>query len=222
MIDNAIIKDLSPQPDAAVVWMHGLGADGYDFLPLVHELGLDDLKIRFVFPHAPTMPVSINMGMRMPAWYDIRYQDLTLDEDADGIKNSQLRINDIVKTLHEQGIATQRIVIAGFSQGGVMALYCGLRYPQRLAGIMALSCYLPLTDQTAAEAAAANKDIPLFMAQGLDDPIVPYATAVQARRQLHDLGYRPQWHEYPMEHSVCMEEIRDIGEWLRQTLSHSP
>jgi len=218
MTNNAIIKDISPTPDAAVIWMHGLGADGNDFLPIVDELGLTNLALRFVFPHAPLMPVTINMGMRMPAWYDIRYQQLNRDEDREGIERSKKRIDAIIESLNQQGIASQRIVLAGFSQGGVMALFCGLRHEKPLAGIMALSCYLALADSSKAEATAANKHTPIFMAQGIYDPVVPYATAVNARETLSDLGYSVEWHEYPMQHSVCIEEIRSIGTWLKKVI----
>ena len=221
MTNNAIIKDTSPTPDAAVIWMHGLGADGSDFLPIVNELEIDDLQLRFVFPNAPYRAVTINQGMHMPAWYDLRKAQFTQDEDRDGIKESRQRISAIIDTMNQQGIASNRIVLAGFSQGGAMALYCGLRHHERLAGILALSSYLPLAENIAAEATPENKETPIMMAQGLYDSVVPHATAFRSLQQLQKLGYNVAWHEYPMEHTVVRDEIQDIGKWLRQTLEHA-
>jgi len=218
MTDNAIIRDLSTKPSAAIIWMHGLGADGNDFLPIVDELGLNDMAIRFVFPHAPQIPVTINMGMRMPAWYDIRRPQINRDEDHAGIENSRRRITSILDTLAQQGIPAKRTVLAGFSQGGAMALHCGLRHAERLAGILALSCYLPLANSCDKERSTSNQETPIFMAQGSNDPVVPRAIAHASMLQLRDLGYTVEWHEYSMEHSVCIEEIQDIGAWLRKTL----
>jgi phospholipase/carboxylesterase len=219
MTDQAIIRDLSQDIDAAVVWMHGLGADGNDFVPIVDELGLQDFNIRFVFPHAPSMPVTVNMGMQMPAWYDIREPRLEQNQDRDGIENSRLRVDSIVDTLLQQGIASQRIVLAGFSQGGAMALHCGLRQPHTLAGIMALSSYLPLAESARAEKSTANDHTPIFMAHGQFDPVVPISNAIASRRRLTEMGYQVKWHEYPMQHSVCLEEVRDIGYWLKKILA---
>jgi len=219
MTDNAIITDTSPNPTHAVIWMHGLGADGNDFLPIVDELDLSNLGIRFIFPHAPMQAVTINMGMRMPAWYDIRQPQLNQDEDRDGIEQSRQRISAILETLKKQGIPAQNTVLAGFSQGGAMSLHCGLRHHEALAGIMALSCYLPLADRLSSEAQAQNLSTPIFMAQGTQDPIVAYTTAEQSLNTLRNAGYSVEWHEYPMQHSVCLEEINDIGVWLRSHLS---
>jgi len=221
MTDNAIIKDTSANPDYAVIWMHGLGADGNDFLPIVNELDLQGLGIRFIFPHAPIMPVTINMGMRMPAWYDIRQPQLNQDEDHDGIKQSHQRVSAMLESLKQQGIAASNTVLAGFSQGGAMSLYCGLRHHEALAGIMALSCYLPLAERLTAEANPQNQTTPIFMAHGSQDPVVAYATAEQSLNTLRDAGYTVEWHEYAMPHSVCMEEINDIGAWLRSLLKRS-
>lgn len=205
-------------PDAAVIWLHGLGADGNDFVPVVPELGLDDAaRVRFVFPHAPQRPVTINMGMRMPAWYDILQMGGGPEDDA-GIRESQRRIEALVARERERGVDAGRIVLAGFSQGGAIALHTGLRHPQRLAGILALSTYLPLAATLASERHEANRDLPVFVAHGTYDPMIALARAVRTREQLEALGYAVQWRNYPMEHSVCHEEIADIGEWIATVL----
>ena len=201
--------------------MHGLGADGHDFEPIVPELALPRGPMRFIFPHAPHRPVTINGGMRMPAWYDIL--DPSLDpasrrEDAQGIRESQAQVEALVARELARGVPASRIVLAGFSQGGAIALHAGLRHAQRLAGIMALSTYLPLQSTLAAEASAANRDVPVFMAHGLADPVVVPLRATASRDLLRGAGYAVQWHEYPMPHAVCAEEIADIGAWLRAVL----
>lgn len=218
MTDQAIIRDLSQDIDAAVIWLHGLGADGNDFVPIVNELGLQGHNIRFVFPHAPSMPVTINMGMQMPAWYDVREPRLDSNEDREGIENSQARVESIIDTLLEQGIPSQRIVLAGFSQGGAMTLHCGLRQQHTLAGMMVLSSYLPLIDSALEEKSTANDNTPVFMAHGQFDPVIPISTGISSRRRLTEMGYQVEWHEYPMQHSVCIEEVRDISQWLKQVL----
>lgn len=218
--------------DAAVIWMHGLGATAHDFETVPPELGLSPrLDVRYVFPQAPSQPVTINGGMRMPAWYDI----LSLgpppaatvrsdgppdgrDQDEAGIRRSEQAIRALVDREIERGIAAERIVLAGFSQGGAMALQTGLRHPRRLGGIMVLSAYLLLADQLEAEAAEVNRDVPIFMAHGLYDPMVPYAKAQAGRARLEALGWGVEWHEYPMQHQVCLEEIRAIGDWLGRVL----
>jgi phospholipase/carboxylesterase len=209
-------------PTASIIWMHGLGADGNDFVPIVNELDLEGARaIRFVFPHAPMQPVSINNGYVMRAWYDVTYGDLegkSKRADEKGLRASQEAVNLLVEREIERGTPAARIVLAGFSQGGAMALQAGLRYPQRLAGLMVLSSYLPLADQTAQEAAAANAGTPIFMAHGTQDPVVPYAMGAQSQETLQQLGYPVEWHEYPMAHSVCLEEIHDIAAWLRRIL----
>ena len=206
-------------PDAAVIWLHGLGADGHDFEPIVPELGLPaSLQLRFVFPHAPVRPVTLNQGMRMRAWYDI-YRLGGGAEDEAGIRASQALLEALIEAEKRRGIATGRIVIAGFSQGGAIALQAALRHPQRLAGVLALSTYLPLNDQLPGERSAANSDVPIFMAHGTYDDIIPVSRAEQSRQVLEGLGYRVQWHTYPMPHSVCAEEIGAISAFLQDVLA---
>ena len=217
---EALETQTSPSPTAAVVWMHGLGADGYDFVDIVPVLRLpESLAVRFVFPHAPMQPVAINNGMVMRAWYDIRPDAGARREDEQGIRRSQGHIEALITRERARGVPPVRIVLAGFSQGGAMALQTGLRHPERLAGVMALSCYLPLAEQLAAEASAANRDVPIFMAHGTGDPLIPLARARRGHEILSGLGYVVEWHEYPMPHSVCDAEIRDIGAWLARILA---
>lgn len=199
----------------AVIWLHGLGADGHDFEPIVPQLGVDNLPIRFVFPHAPVRPVTLNMGMPMPAWYDIKSLDRDSAEDESGIQASAAEVRKLFEREVERGVAMESIVLAGFSQGGAIALYAGLRCPQTLAGIMGLSTHLPLRSQLAAEAESANKDTAVFMAHGSYDPVVPYAYGQLSRDLLMEQGYAVEWHSYPIEHSVSFDEIRDIGQWLK-------
>jgi phospholipase/carboxylesterase len=215
----AIEIETGRHPARALIWMHGLGADGNDFVPIVDELDLPDVPIRFVFPHAPLQPVTINGGYVMRAWYDIGYQDLALKEDEKGVRESQHAVERLIEREIARGIAARHIVLAGFSQGGAIALQTGLRYSARLAGVLALSAYLPLPDRLEPERHASNRDVPIFMAHGTEDPIVPLKLAVASCTRLITMGYPVQWHEYQMPHSVCHEEIRDIGAWLRQTLS---
>jgi phospholipase/carboxylesterase len=209
-------------PTAAVLWMHGLGADGNDFVPIVQELGLTGAPaVRFVFPHAPMRPVTLNNGYVMRAWYDVSFGDLegkTRHVDERGVRDSEAQIGALVEREAQRGIAAEKIVLAGFSQGGAIALQTGLRYPQRLAGVMALSTYLPLAAVLPQEAAPANKQTPILMAHGIYDPVVPYLMGTNSRTILTGLGYNVEWHEYPMQHSVCAEEVRDIGAWLRRVL----
>ena len=206
--------------DASIIWLHGLGADGHDFEPIVPELPLPaGLRARFIFPHAPVQAVTINYGHVMPAWYDV-YGDGR--QDADGIRASQARLEALIARERERGVATRRIVLAGFSQGGAIALQTGLRHSQRLAGILAFSTYLPLAETLGAEAAAANRGVPIFMAHGTEDPVIPLQRAAISRDQLRKLGYQVEWHEYPMPHAVCPEEIADVGAWLGGALIPSP
>ncbi len=206
-------------PTAAIIWMHGLGADGNDFVPIVRELDLSGLPaIRFVFPHAETMPVTINNGYVMRAWYDILGMDLVRREDEAGLRASQARIEQLIAREVARGIAPERIVLAGFSQGCAMTLQTGLRHPQKLAGLLCLSGYLPLSDKIAAERHAANQHTPIFMAHGRGDNVVVINRAETSRDLLTSLGYQIAWHEYMMPHSVCEEEIDDIGDWLRSVL----
>jgi phospholipase/carboxylesterase len=212
--------ETAPAPQAAVIWLHGLGADGHDFEPIVPELRLPSSPaVRFVFPHAPMRPVTINAGWVMRAWYDVREEAGARQEDAPGVRASQREIDALIAREVARGVAARRIVLAGFSQGGAMALHTGLRCLERLAGIMALSCALPLADTVAAEASPANRDIPIFMAHGTQDPLIPLARGAQARDLLGQYGYRVEWRDYPMPHAVCPQEIRDIGGWLRTVLN---
>jgi phospholipase/carboxylesterase len=216
---DAIEIETSASPSLSIIWMHGLGADGHDFVDIVPELGLPPRAgVRFVFPHAPMRPVTINGGYVMRAWYDIRDDGGVRREDPAGVRVSQKAIEALIEREKERGVSSASIMLAGFSQGGAMALHTGLRYGERLAGVMALSCSLPLADTLAAEAAPANRDVPIFMAHGTHDPMIPMARAVRARETLVGLGYRLEWHEYQMPHSVCSEEIRDISAWLGTTL----
>ncbi|MFO7593837.1 MAG: alpha/beta hydrolase-fold protein [Pseudomonadota bacterium] len=214
----ALVIEPPQTATASVIWLHGLGADGHDFEPIVPELGLGDAPIRFIFPHAPERPVTVNMGYVMRAWYDLTTLDLSEGEDEAGTRESEQLLRHWIEHEIAHGIAAERIILAGFSQGGAIALHTGLRYPEKLGGIMALSTYLPLADTVADEKHAANADTPIFMAHGSDDPVIPPAFAEQSRDQLHSLGHEVEWHEYPMPHSVCMEEIQAIGAWLKQRL----
>lgn len=209
-------------PDAAVIWLHGLGADGHDFEPVVPELRLPSrLRLRFVFPHAPVRPVTINMGMPMRAWYDILQMGGGKEDEA-GIRASQALVQALIEQEKGRGVNPRRIVLAGFSQGGAIVLQTGLRHPERLAGILALSTYLPLAGKLAAERSAANSDLPVFMAHGTQDPMIGIARARESRAALEALGYPVQWKEYAMAHSVCGEEIADIAAWLLRLLAPSP
>jgi phospholipase/carboxylesterase len=210
----------SDNPTAAVIWMHGLGADGFDFAPIVKELDLDGCPgIRFVFPHAETMPVTINNGYVMRAWYDILGMDLVRREDEGGLRASQQRIEDLIAREIERGIKPEHIVLAGFSQGCAMTLQTGLRYPQKLAGLLCLSGYLPLADKIATERSNANQHTPIFMAHGRGDGVVVIDRAEASRDLLQGLGYDIEWHEYLMPHSVCAEELDDISQWLKRVLT---
>ena len=200
------------EPQGTVIWMHGLGADGWDFVPIVRELPLaQDLALRFIFPHAPERPVTINNGFVMRAWYDIRQNDISRVPDETGIRDSQASIGALIAREQERGVAPERIVLAGFSQGGAIALQAGLRHRDRLGGIVALSSYLPLEDSLDQEASPANKRTPVFMAHGTQDPIVPLQLAEASRRALEQRGYDVQWQAYPMPHSVCAEEVEALG-----------
>jgi phospholipase/carboxylesterase len=206
------------KPDAAVIWLHGLGADGHDFEPIVPELRLPaSLRVRFVFPHAPVRPVTLNMGMRMRAWYDIFQLGGGAEDDA-GIRASQKAVEEMIAEQKSLGIAPARIVIAGFSQGGAIALQTALRHPERLAGVLALSTYLPLRTTLKEEIAEANRATPIFMAHGLYDDIIPLARAEQSAQILKDAGCKVQWRTYPMPHSVCAEEVAAIAAFFRSVL----
>ena len=210
--------ETGPAPKSSVIWMHGLGADGGDFVPIVHELALPSDPIRFVFPHAPMRAVTINGGYVMRAWYDIKSSDLVRREDEQGLRESSGQIEALIARENRRGSAAGRVVLAGFSQGGAIALFAGLRYTERLAGIMALSTYAPLLDKLSAERHPSNSKVPIFMAHGTHDPIVALSRASASNAALVNMGYSPVWKEYPMPHSVCAEEIRDIGAWLQLVL----
>ncbi len=214
--------EINPQDEATatIIWLHGLGADGHDFAPLVPELGIvDTLGVRVVLPHAPSIPVTINGGMVMPAWYDIRGYDFGQQQDAAGIRTSARRLEALIRRETERGIPAERIVLAGFSQGGAIVLHTGLRYAQRLAGILALSTYLPLADTLAEERSSANRDMPIMQAHGQQDTVVPEALALASRNHLQGLGYRVEWRSYPMLHAVCPAEVIDIRDWLQGILT---
>jgi len=211
--------ETAPHPTASVIWLHGLGADGNDFVPVVPELKLPPtLALRFLFPHAPVRKVTINNGMAMRAWYDIAAADLNSRADIAGVRQSEGELEALIAREKSRGIAASRIVLAGFSQGGVIALHTAIRHQERLAGVIALSTYLVLADRLADEAAAANRDLPIFMAHGTADPVVRFEWGDASHRALVANGYRVDWHAYRMEHSVCMEEIEAIGAWLVRTL----
>lgn len=211
--------ETAPDPSVSVIWLHGLGADGNDFAPIVRELDLNGCPpIRFIFPHAPTMPVTINNGYVMRAWYDILGLDLGQREDMAGLRKSQARVEALIAREKERGIPAHRIILAGFSQGCAMTLQTGLRYPEKLAGLLCLSGYLPLNQSVPDERNSANHDTPIFLVHGRNDPVIPIALAQKSRDILKSLGYNVEWHEYMMPHSICQEEVDDIGAWLRRIL----
>ncbi|OYO30963.1 alpha/beta hydrolase [Janthinobacterium sp. PC23-8] len=216
---ETIELDSAPDTTVSIIWMHGLGADGNDFVPLVKELDLHGCPaIRFIFPSAGTMPVTINNGYVMRAWYDIVSSDLVRREDETGLRASQAQIEALIAREKARGIPASRIILAGFSQGCAMALQTGLRHPEPLAGLMCLSGYLPLADKTAAERTPGSLQTPIFMAHGTADPVVLIARAEQSRDLLTGMGYQLEWHTYRMQHSLCQEEIDAIGAWLKKVL----
>ena len=214
--------ETAAQPSHSVIWLHGLGADGNDFAPIVPELVAADWPaLRFVFPHAPVRPVTLNGGMPMRAWYDVLGLDLVSQQDVAGMRVSIQQLESLIAREVERGIPAERILLAGFSQGGAIALAGGLRHAQRLAGIIALSTYLPMHDSLAAERSAANAAIPIFWGHGTMDPIVPLQGGVVSRDVLQQLGYTVDWHTYPMAHAVCPPEIADLRTWMTQRLRSS-
>jgi phospholipase/carboxylesterase len=216
---DTIDIDTAPNPSAAIIVLHGLGADGNDFVPFVDELDLAAVgAVRYVFPHAPMRPVTINAGYVMRAWYDIVGTDLARREDETGLRGSLAEVEALIAREAARGIAASRVVLAGFSQGCALALLTGLRHRERLAGIAGLSGYLPLAATTAAERSAANRDLPIFLAHGRHDPVVPITSAIASRDVLRALGHDVEWHEYPMQHAVCAEEVADLNRWLLQVL----
>lgn len=206
----------SEKPHSTVIWLHGLGADGHDFEPVVQELALP--STRFILPHAPYRPVSLNNGYMMRAWYDLYGLEAGSPQDDIGIRETQSRIEELIRTEEARGIPSARIVLAGFSQGGAIALHTALRYPQKLAAVMGLSTYLPLKDSLAAEMHASNRAIPVFMAHGMFDNIISLGSAEASAAWMRQHDYEVSWHEYPMAHSVCMQEIDDIKGFLRRLL----
>ncbi|MEW6759501.1 MAG: alpha/beta hydrolase [Pseudomonadota bacterium] len=218
LLENIEIET-APNPQYAVIWLHGLGADGNDFVPLVNELDLSGLPgIRFVFPHAKTMPVTINGGYVMRAWYDISNADLSRREDEGGLRASQRDVEALIAREKARGIPASRIILAGFSQGCAMTLQTGMRHPEKLAGMLCLSGYLPLAGVAAAERSAESLATPIFMAHGTHDNVVPFVRAQQSAQVLKELGYQVEWHEYMMQHSLCLEEVQDISKWLRKVV----
>ncbi|HQW07721.1 MAG TPA: alpha/beta hydrolase-fold protein [Steroidobacteraceae bacterium] len=226
---DEVIVTLTPagvpasDPDAAsVIWLHGLGADGHDFVPIIPELRLAPPAVmRFIFPHAPVRPITLNNGMPMRAWYDIRELSAAGRQDEAGTRASAARIDTLIDRETARGVATARIILAGFSQGGAIALHAALRYPQPLGGVMALSTYLPLHESVASEASAANRNLPILMCHGLHDPMLSLALGEKSRDFLVSLGYAIEWKPYPMQHEVCRSEIGDIAAWLTARLARS-
>ncbi|MCD8505299.1 MAG: carboxylesterase [Burkholderiaceae bacterium] len=212
-----IERETGPNPTQSVIWLHGLGADGHDFEPLVPALGITT-PTRFIFPHAPVRPVTINGGMAMRAWYDILTPALVRVEDDAGIRESEQMIADLIKRENGLGVATENIVLAGFSQGCAMTLHTGLRYPEKLGGLIGLSGYLPLADRAAPHWAPANQQTAIFLAHGTHDPVVALERGESTKRLLVSHGYQVNWHTYPMQHSVCPEEVHDIAQFMKSVL----
>lgn len=209
----------SDEARASVIWLHGLGATAHDFEAVPPQLGLPgDLAVRFIFPQAPSIPVTLNYGMVMPAWYDIRSLGGSRNQDVDGIRRSEEQVRTLIEREVKRGVPASKIVVGGFSQGGAVSLQTGLRHGERLAGIMVLSAYLLLPDETREERSEANADVPVFMAHGTHDPMVQFPLAEQSRDALLAMDYEVEWHTYPMAHQVCLEEIEAIGEWLARVL----
>jgi phospholipase/carboxylesterase len=216
---ETVTVETGPNPTSSIIWMHGLGADGHDFEPLVPELLEDGMpSLRFVFPHAPVRPVTINNGYQMRAWYDITGIDNRSAEDFKGIQTSADDITALIKQENERGVATHRIAIAGFSQGGAMALHIATRYPETFAGVIALSCYLPLSKDLATARNPANQTTPVFMAHGTQDPVVPYPLGDETHRLLNAAGYSVEWHAYPMPHALCEPEVADLRAFLAKII----
>ena len=212
--------ETNDHPDIAIIWMHGLGADGNDFVPMVRELDLDGLPgIRFIFPHAKTMPVTINNGYVMRSWYDITGLELGRREDENGLRASQKDIEAFIEREKARGIPASRIILAGFSQGCAMTIQTGLRHPEPLAGLLCLSGYVPLSANVATECTDASKSTPIFMAHGRYDNVVPFNRAEASRDLLVSLGYQLEWHEYAMQHTLCLEEVQHISAWLKKVLA---
>lgn len=217
-IPTHITLETGKQPQYSIIWLHGLGADGQDFVPVADELKLP-VSVRYLFPHAPMRPVTINGGFVMRAWYDIRGNDLDSEQDVTGVRASQANIEALIAQEVARGIAPHHIFLAGFSQGGAIALHTALRQPIALAGVLVLSAYLPLADTAQTEATPESRLTPVFMAHGRSDPVVPCALGVASRKNLQTMGYSVTWHEYPMQHSVNEQELRDIEAWLTDRMA---
>jgi len=216
---DAIIIETHEQPDAAIIWLHGLGADGNDFVPIIDQLQLPShYAIRFIFPNAPLRPITINQGYQMPGWYDISSLSIVEQEDEAGIKESSAILKQLCESQEASGIEASRIIVAGFSQGGAIALHCGCRYPRPLAGIMALSTYMPLPESLADEITDSVVETTVFMAHGRQDDVVAYEYGMQGMELLESCNIDVRWHEYDMGHAVCIEEIHHIRQWLTETL----
>jgi phospholipase/carboxylesterase len=217
---ETIERETGPNPTASIVFLHGLGADGHDFAPFVDEVDLRAVgPVRWVLPHAPTRPVTINGGYVMRAWYDILGTEAARREDEDGLRASQALVEALIARERARGVAASRIVLGGFSQGCAMTMMTGLRHAERLAGLVGLSGYLPLAGSLAAERSSANADVPIFIAHGRHDGMIPIARAIASRDALAAIGHPVEWHEYPMQHSVCLEEIAHLRVWLLQRLA---
>lgn len=218
-LPETVEVETGPDPKASVIWLHGLGADGHDFEPLVPQLVRPgERALRFVFPHAPVRPVTLNNGYHMRAWYDVAGLDRHARQDEAGIRASDATVRALIGRENARGVPTGSIAVAGFSQGGAMVLFTGPRYPERLAGIMALSCYMLMAPTFDAEREAANQLTPIFMAHGRFDPLIDFDIGVNTRKFLEGKGYAVEWHDYPMPHSVCQEEVVAIAAWLRHVL----
>lgn len=209
-----IIKSTGDSPKLVVIWLHGLGADGNDFAPVVPEFNINGLPLKFVFPHAKKIPVTINGGMTMRAWYDIKSMDINQRADLTGVLNSEKLIHQLIDEQVELGFTTEQIILAGFSQGGAMTLHTGLRYKHKLAGLIALSCYIPSSEQLPLNEISINKNTPVFLGHGTFDPVVPFNLGQAAKSSLEASGYNIDWNEYPLQHGVNMEEINDVRQWI--------
>ncbi len=220
MLDS-IQHDTGDNPTFSVIWLHGLGADGHDFEPIVPELMLSPtINVRFIFPHAPFQPVTINGGMVMRSWYDILSVEIAREIDEAGIKRSTEQVRGLINQEIERGIASDNIILAGFSQGGAIALHTGLTYEKPLLGILALSTYIPIQDSVTGDAGQANSTVPIFMGHGMYDPVVPFKLGQQSYDYLRSRGYNVEWHSYPMQHAVNLDEIRDVGTWMTTLLEN--
>jgi phospholipase/carboxylesterase len=218
---DAVEIETGPRPQWAVIWLHGLGADGHDFEPIVPELVRPHWPaMRFVFPHAPVRPVTINGGARMRAWYDILGLEIANRQDEAGVRAAVTRVEKLIERETLRGIEDHRIVLVGFSQGGAIALAAGVRHLRRLAGVAALSTYLPIADRTSDELSPANRGLPIFFAHGAQDPVVPQALGAMSRDWLARAGYEVSWHSYPMQHNVCAEEVLDLAHWISARIAH--